>query len=456
MVYITEQLIRTRAEHNNGELSTLEEVSLHQLDIEKIEFIDKWCRHLKILYLQSNLIGRIENVSKLKELEYLNLALNNVLKIENLQSCESLNKLDLTVNFIGELTSISCLRRNEFLRELYLTGNPCTDYLGYRDFVIATLPHLTHLDGTEINKSERIEAIQKLESIKCDVIKQQKNYFEKLKKENEGKSKAEGEAGFNNEWYTDTENAHLQKQQGDGEHKESSNDDDFWNKPTKYTPESRLETHRYMEEQRKEKEKEKGKFADPNPPKRNIRYFNDDGRPFNINQAQVEFKWSETDEYVTLDVACFKHLDTSLLDVDIQPSYIRVTIKDKILQLVLSEEIAPDSSSAQRSQTTGHLLVTMKKLSFKLEKNIVKATGNKVVKATDNTDMNTEDVKRNFEKLEVCDNKRVDIYNIVASDNNKKHSKSENNKKIKDEIFNEVQKLAAEEFVDNPDVPPLM
>jgi len=98
----------------------------------------------------------------------------------------------------------------------------------------------------------------------------------------------------------------------------------------------------------------------------------------------------------------------------------------------------------------------MKKLSFKLEKNIVKATGNKVVKATDNTDMNTEDVKRNFEKLEVCDNKCVDIYNIVASDNNKKHSKSENNKKIKDEIFNEVQKLAAEEFVDNPDVPPLM
>jgi len=32
---VTENLIRKRAEHNEGELSTLEEVSLHQQDIEK-------------------------------------------------------------------------------------------------------------------------------------------------------------------------------------------------------------------------------------------------------------------------------------------------------------------------------------------------------------------------------------------------------------------------------------
>jgi len=31
---VTESLIRKRAEHNEGELSTLEEVSLHQQDIE--------------------------------------------------------------------------------------------------------------------------------------------------------------------------------------------------------------------------------------------------------------------------------------------------------------------------------------------------------------------------------------------------------------------------------------
>jgi hypothetical protein len=35
---VTESLIRKRAEHNEGELSTLEEVSLHQQDIEKYDF----------------------------------------------------------------------------------------------------------------------------------------------------------------------------------------------------------------------------------------------------------------------------------------------------------------------------------------------------------------------------------------------------------------------------------
>ena len=32
---VTEELVRKRAEHNNLEITTLEEVSLHQLDIEK-------------------------------------------------------------------------------------------------------------------------------------------------------------------------------------------------------------------------------------------------------------------------------------------------------------------------------------------------------------------------------------------------------------------------------------
>lgn len=51
-----------------------------------------------------------ENVSRMKKLEYLNLALNNVERIENLEGCESLKKLDLTVNFVGELTSIYSLK----------------------------------------------------------------------------------------------------------------------------------------------------------------------------------------------------------------------------------------------------------------------------------------------------------------------------------------------------------
>lgn len=50
----------------------------------RLEYLDKWCRELRILYLQSNLIPKIENVGRLKKLEYLNLALNNIEYIENL------------------------------------------------------------------------------------------------------------------------------------------------------------------------------------------------------------------------------------------------------------------------------------------------------------------------------------------------------------------------------------
>ena len=90
MSKITAELLRKRSEHNEGELSTLEEISLHQFDIDRIENLDKYCRHLKILYLQNNIIPRMENLNRLKELEYLNLALNNISLIEGIDRCESL------------------------------------------------------------------------------------------------------------------------------------------------------------------------------------------------------------------------------------------------------------------------------------------------------------------------------------------------------------------------------
>lgn len=110
MVKITVDLIRKRSEHNEGEISTLEEISLHQENIDKIELIDKLSRNLKILLLQNNIIGKIENLNMLKKLEYLNLALNNIEVIENLEGLESLQKLDLTINFIGDLQNIKKLR----------------------------------------------------------------------------------------------------------------------------------------------------------------------------------------------------------------------------------------------------------------------------------------------------------------------------------------------------------
>lgn len=55
-------------------------------------------------------------------------------------------------------------------------------------------------------------------------------------------------------------------------------------------------------------------------------------------------------------------MDTALLSVDIQPTYVKVLIKGKIFQIVFPEEIKTESSTAQRSQTTGHLVITMPKV----------------------------------------------------------------------------------------------
>lgn len=54
--------------------------------------------------------------------------------------------------------------------------------------------------------------------------------------------------------------------------------------------------------------------------------------------------------------------------MDVQPIFVKVTIKGKVFQFVLPEEVETDKSIAQRSQTTGHLVITMPKAYFKVSK----------------------------------------------------------------------------------------
>ena len=169
MPIITRALLRKRSEHNEGIISTLEEIALHQEELEGInEVLGSTCRKIKILYLQNNLIPKMEHLYHLKELNYLNLALNNITKIEGLQNCEFLNKLDLTVNFVDvdELEeSMDHLGTRLHLRDLYMLGNPAqVNWAYFEDYVIAKLQNcvLETLDGKEITKSMRIRAIQNL------------------------------------------------------------------------------------------------------------------------------------------------------------------------------------------------------------------------------------------------------------------------------------------------------
>ncbi|XP_012925056.1 protein tilB homolog isoform X4 [Heterocephalus glaber] len=418
---VTEDLIRRNAEHNDCVIFSLEELSLHQQEIERLEHIDKWCRDLKILYLQNNLIGKIENVSKLKKLEYLNLALNNIEKIENLEGCEVLTKLDLTVNFIGELSSVKSLTHNIHLKELFLMGNPCADFDGYRQFVVATLQQLKWLDGKEIDRSERIQALQNYSVIEQQIRDQEKAYHlrraqekeEALRKlaehcENEGK-KRRSSPGFDGLPYPDTHatppstlesKGHVQVPEIQEAHdtkrlNESEDDLEFWNKPSVFTPESRLETLRHMEKQRKEQEK-------------------------------------------------LRYMDTSLIEVDVQPMYVRVMVKGKPFQLVLPAEVKPDSSSAKRSQTTGHLVISMPKVEEVITGS--RRTPKSVKTTSDGSREQTHTSSKQIEKLEVDPSKHSfpDVTSIVQE---KKHMSRRPETAPSEE---------ASDFEDNPEVPPLI
>lgn len=369
MPRITEQLVRKRSEHNDGDITTLEELSLHQQDLEKIEHLDRWCKQLKILYLQNNLIPCIENVARLKQLQYLNLALNNIERIENLEGCEFLQKLDFTVNFIGDLLSVESLCSNLHLQELFLTGNPCTDYQGYRDFVVATLPQLVTLDGKEISKSERIAATQQLKDVRCLIATQQQQHALKREREKmEFKEKhctdednTERKPGFDGRWYTDPQ-AHVSKEleeRGRVEEVEEEEEEEA------YTPEYRKKSCRDMAKKKMEQAKEpENKLKMPT----RMRTLERDGKMLNVNEGRYRFQLKDEGARYVLEVECPRYMETSLIDCDIQPTYVTLNIKSKVLQLVLDDEISPDSSTVKRSQVTGHLLLDLPKTKPVLQK----------------------------------------------------------------------------------------
>eukprot|EP01135_Chromosphaera_perkinsii_P007943 Nk52_evm15s1073 gene=Nk52_evmTU15s1073 len=504
MVRLTEQIIRSRAEHNNGEIFSLEEISLHQQDLEKLELLDTMCKKLRILYLHNNVIPKIENVNRLKELEYLNLALNNVQVIEGLEGCESLQKLDLTLNFVVDIFSVEKLNQNPHFIHLYLTGNPCASFEGYREYVIATLPNLQTLDGTAIVRSERIAATQKLpeliENLKLqiDIYRQEEK---KRKEEEEAKKKGAGKkkAGFDGRWYTDINNtanesakiteitdeeAEAVQREGKDEQEgeEEKEDSEFWNESVAFTPESRLESVKQKERKKKKEEEEKLAKENAKNPKKERKLFEGD-RIYQMNEGKWDFKLYEDfndkleSQNVILDLKCPRHCDTSLIDADVQPTYIRVTIKDKILQLLLPREVNPDSSTAKRSQTTGNLLVTMPILGAVVSSK----TNTTKEKFKSRLVCRPEKKKHQQPKREVLEvpnevREHIDISKICLEEKQKSHLAGGGRNGVlevdagktlnvtvgkgphreAEDAKKKQPRPNSEDFIDNPDVPPLI
>jgi len=318
---LTLELVRKRSEHHEDELFKMQELSLHQEKLVSIGRLGRWCPNLKILYLQANQISKIENFSRMRSLENLNLALNNITLIENLQTLESIEKLDLTGNFITRLSeSIKNISKNRFLKDLYLTGNPCTNIQNYRVYVIRNLPKLRFLDGMEITLSERSEAqnlsntsLQKIISSEQDLIKEdlcrRENYLANPSENFYHCS--ESKAQF------DLENDLLEQ----------------------------------------EKEEKKNQDSDENLKRnRKTNLYSKNGRMLNVNEMKLEFDVKYDNEYFLLKLYTPKYLNYDQIKITIESKLIRILIINQIFQIILLEEISIGSKTkTNRSNFTGIL-----------------------------------------------------------------------------------------------------
>lgn len=291
-----------------------------------------------------------ENLYKLKSLEYLNVALNNLTKIENVESLESLRKLDLTVNFVDITAleeSVSALKYCFELKELYLTGNPCSSWEHFRSYVIANLPTLEKLDGVDITRTERIQAKQKEQDL--------------------------------NRLLAEAVTARLAEKKRKAESGEEE-DEDY-----EYTPELRSKMYDDFNENKEEEERKKvaeeaaKKFAPAVDPLKEaqkkmsakVEAPEDGSIPRQRNTGKLDFEFREdTSGNIVVEVEVPRYLDTSQMDVDIHPMWFQVIVKKNNLLLHTGHEVDPDRARVQRLGPTGNLLLTMPRTSFNLREHL--------------------------------------------------------------------------------------
>ncbi|KAI5065862.1 hypothetical protein GOP47_0018486 [Adiantum capillus-veneris] len=142
-----------------------------------------------------------------------------------------------------------------------------------------------------------------------------------------------------------------------------------------YTPATRLAEHAELEEMRGGRKVDKEVSSRDSKKSQRHAGFDPlpiDGRIYQKNEGGWNFQLTESEckSKVLLDVPVGRYMDISLIDVDVQPTWVRVLAKGKLLQLQLPDEVNPDKSVAQRSNTTGNLLICMPKASCNMKINV--------------------------------------------------------------------------------------
>ena len=262
-------------------------------------------------------------------------------------------------------SSIDNLVDRAHLADLFMMGNPCEqDWKGFKNYVIARLPQLKQLDGTEITRSMRITATQQLPALVNELRglakkRAEKRMEEEKVKEEERRAKEEKKRRKEEKMEAIESGKVVVEDVG-----ESSEEED--EELTGHTPEVRNEIYKEMAEQKAEKEArekenqpqyrgEKDFEAEQKETISKARSREDRGEIRQCNEGKWPFVFDEDSKkgYVLLDVTVQKHLSSSLIDVDVNPDYVSIVIKSKVLRLVLPAEVEAEGAVASRSKVRG-------------------------------------------------------------------------------------------------------
>jgi len=113
-------------------------------------------------------------------------------------------------------------------------------------------------------------------------------------------------------------------------------------------------------------------IQEPKREKRIPRLFDKDGEPLNCNEPKINFEQDEDEQFIKITVFTWKSLETNQIDVDLKEKYVKILIKEKVLQLVFWEDIIVAKSRCERAQATGHLTLILQKKKFNPKVKIVK------------------------------------------------------------------------------------
>ena len=318
---LTLNLIKRRSEHYDGELKNLEEITLHQFDLENIDLLGKTCPRLKILYLQGNQLTALP-LMRLHHLDTLMLQMNNLQDVYGIQECTNLRVLDLTLNFIKEVECLYGLTLNKKLRELTLEGNPVHSDEKYHPFVLSTL-NLTTLDHKHVDRSQQLSARQ----LNLD----HQNYIEKYLESYKPLDFVINEA--------------------DCRPDPNITADEFANQICAHSIEQRIKTARELKIIRNRDEPK------PSTPATR-KYVDDSGKVLQCNELDLKFKYITTNSTVTFKLYIPKAINTCLVTSCMHPDHVKVEISNKVFQVKSLDLMDVERYDACRSKASGVLLLT--------------------------------------------------------------------------------------------------